>query len=1599
MSDSSTESLDKRLEKILFEMRAGEKPNFVAFLKEVPKPQRADYLRPILRCHLEVRRSRGKELSADLYGRFGKRAVEIAAEEITKLESDSTPSDLTATTDATIEIDPADYCFDDVPQSKQEVARKSSQFEMTQDSNMTARRSAESEHQNLSSIDRYRIDRMLGEGGFGSVYLGFDEKLERLVAIKLPHASILKRPGNVERYLSEARTVANLDHPNIVPVHDVGTTEEHPFFIVSKFIEGNDLDSVISEKRLTFRASTQMVATIAKGLHHAHKQGIVHRDIKPGNILVDNSGVPHIVDFGLAWRDQDPMTPDRQIIGSPAYMSPEQARGEGHRVNGRSDIFSLGILLYELLTGRRPFNGSSINEVLGQVLRLEPRPLRQYDERIPYELERICLKAISKKAEQRYSTAFDMAEDLELCLQEDFDSASLPTESVSQKRSVSKISLDAAASQAVGTHSSEIGSESKEISIVPKGLRSFDVHDADFFLQLLPGARDRFGFPDSVRFWRTKIEAVGGEEVFDVGLIYGPSGCGKSSFIKSGLLPHLSESVVPVYIESTPEETESRLLGGIQRQLDRRIEGDLDLSEVIAKIRRGAGLVNGKKLLLVLDQFEQWLHARTDLGSSELVNAIRQCDGRRVQCIVSVRDDFWMAATRFMKELEVRLEDGRNCSSVDLFPARHARNVLLAFGKAYGALPHIASELTDEHRAFLDEAIDALQVDQKVICVRLALFAEMMKNREWSPHSLADVGGIEGLRVSYFEETFGQQSSHPKYRLHEKGVRSVLKQLMPEPGTDIKGKMKSWDELKYSSEYESDEKFDELIQVLDNETRLITPTDREGSSHDSAASIDRDQRCYQLAHDYLVPSIDTWLALKQRETKRGRTELLLESRSSLWNAKPENRQLPTLVEYLGIRRHTKSSQWSKSQKTMMSKASRLHGVRAVLATFGILLVAGAGWFTSNRNVESSKRQAAESLVNTLLNAKTEQVPQIVSSMDKSWPYVSPVVQKKLADYPADSAERLHLSLALVEHDSAQVDYLLNRLEMSNPEEVSAIRIALGPHQTKVVPKLWSIADSDEGLLPAVAVLAMSDREAKEKWEDNAKRIVDQLLKENVLLSAQWLRLLDPVDQHFYETLKWVYLAGDESRTQRERDKAKDFLVQSARKDWAKAAELTIVGVPGDFNVLFDLFSSRPDDANTLINGELESATGAFSESGLNRATNAAIAALRIGRTEDFLQRLNESDDPSLRTSLIAHMKQSGVDLKTVLALRGGTYQPSVERAILQTLGSYEITETDSSVVNAVLQIFELNLDPGVHSSARWLLRRWGKATEVDQMEMKWAQNSDLNATKLNWYVAGPAALSMVVVRGPVEFNMGSPDYEPGRGDDEAMQRIKINRSFAIGATEVTVGQFNKFTADTGLKINFPEERSPTDQHPMIGLSWFQAAKFCRWLSEKEGLEESQMCYPPISQIKPGMKLPDDFLTRTGYRLPTEAEWEFSCRSGTASSRFFGRGDSHASRYAWGLFNTRDATGIVASHLPNDLGLFDTYGNVGEWCQQIVKDYSDYEGEDRVFETVVTEDKNRTMRGGSFTDLKPTLRSALRTDYDPTYRSINFGLRVARTIEN
>lgn len=1276
-------------------------------------------------------------------------------------------------------------------------------------------------------IGRYRLEQMIGQGAFGVVYRAYDEQLDRIVAVKLPHQTVVATSESLRAYLSEAQMVARLDHRHIVPVYDFGSNNDVPCFIVSKFIDGNSLSARLKQGRLDYRSSAKLVASIAEALQAAHRQGVVHRDVKPGNILIDSEGHAWLTDFGLALREEN-IGKGPKYVGTPAYMSPEQARGEEHRVDGRSDIYSLGAVLYELLTGRPLYRASTQFELLERIATSSPRPPRQYDEDIPKELERICLKALSRRVSDRYDTAHDFAEELSQYVAETSSQQSSTT-SVPKGKSLSDsnpvLSLTSGAS--IDAASIGLGSGSNPVRIVPRGLSSFDEHDADFFLELLPGPRDRTGLPGSIRFWKTRIEETDADKTFSVGLIYGPSGCGKSSLIKAGLLPRLSPEIAAVYVEANDRDTELRLLRSLRREFPELPE-DSGLTECLASLRRTICDGRGGKLLIVLDQFEQWLHAMKNVDNTELVQALRHCDGDHVQCVVMVRDDFWLAVSRFMQDLEVDVVPGRNVALVDLFSHDHARFVLSAFGRAFGRLPNNSNETSKEQKTFLTEAVTGLSEDRKVVSVRLSLFAEMMKDKPWTLAALKDIGGAAGIGVAFLEDAFASATAFPKHRMHQAAARKVLEALLPEPGTDIKGHLRSGDELLSASGYAGRSgDFDELIRVLDGELRLITPTDSEGDIHrDSSRDSSPATRFYQLTHDYLVPSIREWLTQKQQETHRGRAELLLTERFAFWNRKPENRNLPSPWECLKIHLLTDRSRQSPQQRQMMRLARRVHGIRwgFGLAVSLIIGIATLQWTNSVRFSNLVDRM--HTAVDTVAGSRGAAVPIAIQNLRQ---YPRELVRASLESSFTESHEsqKLALACAMAHHGKVDVDFLVSSVESAPASEVDNLASALRQSQSDAVAALRRAADEC-----------------------------------------------------------------------------------SSQKDWVRKQRLAVVALHmGETSIASDMCQVRSDR--------------------IQRLDFILAWTAWHGDTQKLAELAGEMRDPALQSGLLTGL---------------GVVRPE------------ELTAASKQTWQPILtDWFQHADDAAVHSAAEWLLNRWG--LEVPSLA---ASNAPVDSHR--WQIT-KNGLSLVRIPagkfqrryGPMARVEADPEFLTA-----PLQTVTLTHPILMSDREVTVRQFRQMMDDAAYDDaekavywkGADPVSSPTPDHPVQNVNWNDAVRYCNWLSHTEGLTPAYQRTGKVWTMPAGGSRVGDFEEwrlvdgTSGYRLPTNAEWEYACRAGSETQDPFG--DKVNTRFLEAFANTQTRVVLISamefnaepcgSTPPNARGLFDLHGNVREWVQDWVEGY-------------------------------------------------------------
>src|SRR5207248_7389907 len=266
----------------------------------------------------------------------------------------------------------------------------------------------------LKDFGDYEFLEEIGRGGQGVVYRARQKSLNRIVALKVIGLAHWATEAHVKRFRMEAEAAAHLDDPRIVPIYEVGERDGACYFSM-KFIEGGQLDTITASEVMPLRKAAELIAKLARTVHYAHEHGILYRDIKPGNILLDTKGEPHLTDFGLAQllETKSTVTRTMEVLGTPSYMAPEQAVGNNAGVGRATDIYGLGAVLYQLLTGHPPFAAGTTYETVRLLLDTEPRQPCLLNPKIDRDLATICLKCLDKDPQRRYSSALALAKDLE----------------------------------------------------------------------------------------------------------------------------------------------------------------------------------------------------------------------------------------------------------------------------------------------------------------------------------------------------------------------------------------------------------------------------------------------------------------------------------------------------------------------------------------------------------------------------------------------------------------------------------------------------------------------------------------------------------------------------------------------------------------------------------------------------------------------------------------------------------------------------------------------------------------------------------------------------------------------------------------------------------------------------------------------------------------------------------------------------------------------------------------------------------------------------------------------------------------------------------
>jgi eukaryotic-like serine/threonine-protein kinase len=761
-----------------------------------------------------------------------------------------------------------------------------------------------------------------------------------------------------------------------------------------------------------------------------------------------------------------------------------------------------------------------------------------------------------------------------------------------------------------------------------------------------------------------------------------------------------------------------------------------------------------------------------------------------------------------------------------------------------------------------------------------------------------------------------------------------------------------------------------------------------------------DARSYQLTHDFLVPPLRSWLTRKQRETRRGSAELCLGEYTVLWSKRPSRALLPSVTEWLSIRMFTRRRDWSSSERKLMGQTDRFYLGRAFLLLV-VLLLSGWGVY------EVNGRARARALVDAVTTARTADVGGMRGELTKYQPWAVPLLQAALAQDDLPDAARLNLTLALLPFEPERSDELAQRLFDLGLDDLGVIRDALFAQKDRLVPSLWRTLHSADvepvRRLRAACCLAAYDPQATSAppggWGAYTKVLAEALIaavRHDPGAYAPLLRYLRPISDPLQDALR--ALMRDARRGEADRSLALAVLVDFAAERPGILADLLTQADVQQFPVVWRALTSRAgtelthhDKGWAVWSSRLKQAPKAEdSEDGkdqfASQQANAAAALLLTGHEEAVWPFLRHSPDPRVRSFLIHRAAAFGVPADVLLLRLDQESDVSARRALVLALGEYTSAQLPdkrrATLLPKLLHMYRTDPDAGLHSAAEWMARQWGGAALLKKVDEELAElgRSGRGSPRHAWYINGQGQ-TMAIVSDPVPFDMGDPADLKDKYS-EPTRRATIDHSYAIGTKEVTFAEFDRFSG----------HKSPPDDQalPAIEVNWFQIGAYCNWLSKQEGLPPQEWCYEPVPEDKVRMRLVPDFIKRTGYRLPTEAEWAYACRAGATTRRFYGQSEELLPKYAWysqGADFNRRPVGLLK---PNDLGLFDVLGNVWEFTADL------FTGPTPAGTRVGREGDWYVIRGGAFWHAAFLIRSTSRIALPPSAQGFSNGFRLART---
>ncbi len=1509
-------------------------------------------------------------------------------------------------------------------------------------------------------IGRYEIRQSLGVGGFGSVYLAHDTQLDRLVAIKLPKTSRSSTDSQIADFLREASVAANLKHPCLVSVFDVQLEDRRPY-IVYEYVQGENLASWAARQKLPFQQIVNLLIQVADGLRHAHQHGVIHCDLKLANILIDQDTKPRIADFGLAIRDQF-IAPDYEISGTPISMAPEQVRGERRLIDARTDIWALGVMFYELLLGRRPFCGQSHVELYDCIENSEPTPPSQFDPSLPSELSRICLKCLAKDRADRYQSVDALVKDLEDWLAQEnlssvpppasrflpsfFEWAEFPWFPTSMRWNSDERSIMRLASLRIGLIAAALLLLLGSAPLLVWNVRS---QRSEFMRQLVSQLmKTELGnIPSLISEAHVSPQRL--RSALPPMAVDNPSQSLRIDLAFLNHEPHRLADIQSQLLELSPEQITSLrpTLAPYARQLSdylwnvveqqaadvsarssarRLLAATSFLSEYTAPDDARWTLVSPAivdcLLNLAVESNREWasLHRQIFAYLSPALNRIRREETlerqpneiqrpytpEQIDLVVDVLVDFFDQDTTALGEI---LFTGLPNHFGRVYP-KFALHKELALQLARTQLeqeatrewqdPAWSSSLTiPETYATKLQRASGLLTESFALCQTLPLdefqdLAMRLQDFGYRPIRVRPYRDETQVLTAAIWARDGKSTqfewSLTKSEMEECVAASLADGLMP---ADVAG-YTVW------QDGELEERFTLLLSEAEDDLSNIQiyagiaedeqwPTEFELANRQYRKALAF--QCYQgKTGDRRYCGI---IAKKQSDSS---TTFKCQSHVDFESYEDWDRILTDISLCPVEEPQTADAYFGRVIREWDLKGPLQDWTNSSNRS---LLLAEALFHT--KDYEAALREC---------NNVIRQCPHVALPYRLRSRIRAMLATKELAD---DAANKV----------SAEIADDLNkfaRLTFSPAEAISARAVTyaylteIEPQRTQAyLDELETLAlrePHDPRLQVVVANTFAACSAILEPPAEDAQRPFSQKATEYLNAACEagfqdWVGLIRNSD--------WAYLLEREQLRALQKNTRPQLVYAGVRctsRDM-DATEIHGLTMPEHLKRCQQLAAQgfRPTALSLVkAGGETIGASvwqrpmvsqDALEEIAIRHA-NAGVAAFQLGSPQELWPLLDRRPDPRVRTRVIHTIAPARCEPVLLVERIFVRLDDAQKFAILQMLGELELSQSQRDRASQeVVKWFEFEIDAGVHSACEWLLRKWGLTEEIDTVHARMATGR--REGERRWYRDQLNLLTFACIDGPVEYMRGIPRnahtfFVLHR---ETRIRARINRSFAIATTEVNVADFQRMKNDYHLSIPFDQPRMISPTSAAHGVNWKLAALYCQYLDKVQHTPENQWCFTEIAEDTKPVLLAGDYLSRTGYRLPTASEWEYAARAGVSTSRYFGENTAFADEYEWYSFNSNHKLNPVGGRKPNDFGLFDILGNVSEWLME--RDYSAYSmgpsGDDIEDSLLYSNNLARRLQGANYATIPSGVRTTFGSTALPLDGNSTRGLRLARTL--